>query len=127
MPINYKGYNYSLQNHQELINIISDMLKNGESIFPRKKLASKIGKSVSWISLAINQINREEICIDYDCNGLKLNYTDLSQNGVFAKIHKMLKDTEDNPELVYSDNKTLCEKYHVCEKTVQMYRAYALY
>ncbi len=127
MSINFEGFNYSLKNHQELVNIIRDMIENGETNFSKKTLASKIGKSPSWINLAIDKINREEICIEYSSGGLTLNYTDLLHTGVFARIYLMLKDTETNPKLLNKDNLFLSEKYNVSIKTVQMYRAYALY
>ena len=126
MQINYNFFYCSLTNHQKLVNIIEMHINNGERKLSQTKLAKEMGKSPSWVSNAFKQLNVEDKCIAYDKNGIKLNYNDLTNNGVFCKILEMLKATEELNMLVSLNNKQLCEKFNVKETTVQMYRAYVL-
>lgn len=126
MQVNYDFFNYSLTNHQKLVDIIEMHINNGERKFPKTKLSKEIGKSYTWVCHAIKQINVEDECIAYDKKGIKLNYNDLKNNGVFSRILEMLKTTEQLNILVRLSNKQLCDIFKVKETTVQMYRSYIL-
>lgn len=126
MLINYDFFNYSLTNHQKLVDIIETHIRNGNRKFPKTQLSREIGKSYTWVCNAMKRLNVEDKCIEYDKNGIKLNYDDLKNNGVFCKILEMLKATEKLNMLVRLNNKQLCKKFNVKETTVQMYRTYIL-
>lgn len=126
MKINYESFNYSLSNHQKLVDIIECHISKGERTIPKTKLAKEMDKSYTWVCKAMKRLNVEEECITYEKNGMKINYSDLKINGVFSRILEMMKVTEQLNILVRLNNKQLCEIFKVKETTVQMYRSYIL-
>ena len=120
-------FEYSLNEHQKLIRAIVTNSDNcGICKLSQKDLGLIIGKSQSWVGLAIGQINIEDTCILCNFRSYRVVCPDLVNFGTFSKLRKMLQDSEDNLNVIYMSDDELMMKYSVRLKTVQMYRAYLL-
>ena len=118
----------SLENHQKLIDIFLEH-KNKEGIcaVTRKELSTAMNRSLTWIKKAIDQINREDLCIEtVGRNRYIVHYEDLTQKGVYNVVLTMILYTFENADAISWKDEMLMQHFGCTLKTVQMYRAYCL-
>ena len=118
----------SLENHQKLIDIFLEH-KNEEGIcvVTRKELSTAMNRSLTWIKKAIDQINREDLCIEtVGRNRYIVHYEDLTQKGVYNVVLTMILYTFENADAISWKDEMLMQHFGCTLKTVQMYRAYCL-
>ena len=116
----------SLKLHQQLVDILVESKdENGFSLISQPEIATRIGRSQTWVASAIKRLNTEDICIELVSNGkYKLNYENLLLSGVFSKILVLIRDTQLEPSIFSEKDSIIAEKYGISVKTVQMYKAY---
>ena len=124
--MDYSLFNESPANHQRLVDILdqySDV--NGVAIIPKPNLARLVNRSQSWITQAIKRINTEDICIEVVTPGKYiLHYTNLLEQGVFAKIMRLILEYHNSPEMFYERDSVMASSRGLRLKTIQMFKAY---
>lgn len=116
----------SLKLYQQLVDILAESKdETGFSLISQPEIATRIGRSQTWVASAIKRLNTEDICIELVSNGkYKLNYENLLLSGVFSKILVLIRDTQLEPSIFSEKDSVIAEKYGISVKTVQMYKSY---
>ena len=116
----------SLENHQKLIDILLECQnQEGICVISEKQLSIAMDRSLTWVQKAINQINREDLCVEFvGRDRYIVHYDDLIKRGVFNVVFRMMIDTFENIEILGWTNAQLMDCYGCKLQTVQMYRAY---
>ncbi len=116
----------SIKLHQRLVDIfVESRDESGFSFISQPEIASKIGRSQTWVASAIKRLNVEEICVESIASGkYMVHYENLLLKGVFSKISDLILDTRLDPTLFYKKDSVIAEEYGFKLRTVQMYKAY---
>lgn len=115
----------SIKNHQALVDVInSNRNKQGICKLSQVELAQRLNKCPSWVSQAIQRLNRETICIVKTKEGYFTNYNDITVQGTFFKIIQAICYFSKYPEKFNLDEKKIAESLHIKRQTLQAAKAY---
>lgn len=126
--INFCGtlFLQSVQAHQQLVDILLQARNaDGISVLTELEMAVRMNRSLTWVKKAIEQLNREEVCIKrVSPNGYTIQYDNILERGVFADIMSLIRECDSSPELLQVPDSALATEKNLNIKTVQMGKAY---
>ena len=87
------------------------------------------GKYMRYYEKYISQLNLLDECISINKINkqswyVKVNYLNIEERGIFAKLLKMRDAYNDYPILNYLSNKEICVIFSIPTKAVQMFKGY---
>lgn len=114
---------------KNMLQMFDDLSKKYNNIITDQMIADYGGKYMRYYERYISQLNLIDECItinkmDKQSWYVKVNYLNIEERGIYAKLLKMRNAYNNYPILNYLSNKEICVIFSIPTKAVQMFKGY---